>query len=202
VLVLVVSGGVSAAMLSGAPRTAAVVAGPATTAAPSPTASVAPSPSPTMRDEVVTEAIPFEKQTVEDSGRPQGENQVTVAGVNGEKKRTFRVTILNGAETGRQLISEQITRAPVTEVTSVGTYVAPAAPPPPAVEEPAEPDPPADSSDGCDPNYADGCVPIDSDVDCGGGSGNGPSYFYGTARVVGTDIYKLDADHDGIACEK
>jgi hypothetical protein len=54
----------------------------------------------------------------------------------------------------------------------------------------------------CDPNYADACVPIASDVDCGGGSGNGPAYFYGTARVVGSDIYDLDRDNDGIACEK
>lgn len=54
----------------------------------------------------------------------------------------------------------------------------------------------------CDPNYANGCVPIASDVDCGGGTGNGPAYFYGTATVVGSDIYDLDRDNDGIACEK
>ncbi|NUR47480.1 MAG: excalibur domain-containing protein [Hamadaea sp.] len=54
----------------------------------------------------------------------------------------------------------------------------------------------------CDPNYADGCVPVASDVDCAGGSGNGPAYFSGTARVVGSDIYDLDRDNDGIACEK
>jgi hypothetical protein len=54
----------------------------------------------------------------------------------------------------------------------------------------------------CDPNYSDGCVPIASDVDCGGGSGNGPAYFYGVARVVGVDIYDLDRDNDGWACEK
>ena len=43
-------------------------------------------------------------------------------------------------------------------------------------------------------------MPIDSDVDCAGGKGNGPSYFDGVARVVGTDIYKLDGDGDGFAC--
>jgi hypothetical protein len=53
----------------------------------------------------------------------------------------------------------------------------------------------------CDPNYSGGCVPIASDVDCGGGSGNGPAYFYGTAKVVGVDKYGLDGDHDGWACE-
>ena len=54
----------------------------------------------------------------------------------------------------------------------------------------------------CDPNYAGACVPIASDVDCGGGSGNGPAYFYGTAQVVGSDVYDLDRDNDGTACEK
>lgn len=53
----------------------------------------------------------------------------------------------------------------------------------------------------CDPNYSGGCVPIASDVDCGGGSGNGPAYFWGTAKVVGIDIYDLDRDGDGIACD-
>lgn len=52
----------------------------------------------------------------------------------------------------------------------------------------------------CDPNY-DPCVPIASDVDCAGGSGNGPEYVTGPVRVTGTDIYGLDRDGDGVACE-
>jgi hypothetical protein len=52
----------------------------------------------------------------------------------------------------------------------------------------------------CDPNYS-GCVPIASDVDCAGGSGNGPAYVSGPITVIGNDIYGLDRDHDGIACE-
>jgi resuscitation-promoting factor RpfB len=44
-------------------------------------------------------------------------------------------------------------------------------------------------------------VPIDSDVDCAGGSGNGPSYVRGPIRVIGSDIYGLDRDGDGVACE-
>lgn len=43
-------------------------------------------------------------------------------------------------------------------------------PAPPPAPEPA---PMPDDGGGCDPNYAGGCVPIDSDVDCPGGSGNG-----------------------------
>jgi hypothetical protein len=53
----------------------------------------------------------------------------------------------------------------------------------------------------CDPNY-DPCVPIDSDVDCEGGGGNGPSYVQGPVRVIGADLYGLDRDHDGEGCEK
>ena len=52
----------------------------------------------------------------------------------------------------------------------------------------------------CDPNYRP-CVPIASDVDCAGGSGNGPAYVRGPVTVVGTDIYGLDRDGDGIGCE-
>jgi hypothetical protein len=44
-------------------------------------------------------------------------------------------------------------------------------------------------------------VPIDTDVDCAGGSGNGPSYADGPVDVVGEDIYGLDADDDGVGCE-
>ncbi len=52
---------------------------------------------------------------------------------------------------------------------------------------------------GCDPNYA-GCVPIASDVDCAGGTGNGPAYVSGPVQVVGNDIYGLDRDGNGVGC--
>jgi hypothetical protein len=59
---------------------------------------------------------------------------------------------------------------------------------------------PPSSGGGCDPNYG-GCVPIDSDVDCPNGSGDGPSYAPGAVPVTGNDIYGLDSDSDGTACE-
>lgn len=53
----------------------------------------------------------------------------------------------------------------------------------------------------CDPNYSGACVPIASDVDCSR-SANGPAYVDAkNFKVVGADIYDLDSDHDGIACE-
>ncbi len=55
--------------------------------------------------------------------------------------------------------------------------------------------------DGCHDSYTGKCVPPDvSDVDCAGGSGNGP-YYVGRVTVVGHDEYGLDRDNDGIGCE-
>jgi hypothetical protein len=54
----------------------------------------------------------------------------------------------------------------------------------------------------CHPNYAGACVPIASDVDCEGGSGDGPAYVRGPVRVVGKDVYRLDSGGEpGVGCE-
>ncbi len=56
---------------------------------------------------------------------------------------------------------------------------------------------------GCHNSYATPpCVPRDTDVDCAGGSGNGPSYVKGPVQVIGDDVYGLDANDDGIGCEE
>ena len=62
----------------------------------------------------------------------------------------------------------------------------------------------APDAGGCHPSYSGACVPTGfSDVDCAGGSGNGPGYVSGKRfQVVGPDVYGLDGnDNDGIACE-
>jgi hypothetical protein len=89
--------------------------------------------------------------------------------------------------------------------TSKRTTPRPAAPKPaipkPATPKPATQKPAPASAGGCNVNYTP-CVPNDPvDVDCQGGKGNGPSYVKGPVTVIGTDVYGLDADHDGIACE-
>ncbi|WP_112311123.1 hypothetical protein [Pseudogemmobacter bohemicus] len=61
--------------------------------------------------------------------------------------------------------------------------------------------PEAAAASECDQNYSGACVPVASDVDCAGGSGNGPAYVEGPVRVVGSDIYDLDRDGDGIGCD-
>ncbi|WP_439593613.1 G5 domain-containing protein, partial [Microbacterium sp.] len=154
-----------------------------------------PTPTPEKHEEAVTEVIVFEQTTVEDPALPRGQTQVTTVGQNGTRTLTYAVTTLEGVETGRELVSDVVTVAPIAQVTSVGTYD----PPPPPAAAPVAPAAPANS--GCDSNYAEACVPIASDVDCAGGSGNGPAYFDGVARVVGNDIYELDRDGDGYACE-
>lgn len=42
---------------------------------------------------------------------------------------------------------------------------------------------------------------VSNDVDCYGGSGNGPRWQYGPINVGSYDPYGLDADHDGVGCE-
>jgi hypothetical protein len=54
----------------------------------------------------------------------------------------------------------------------------------------------------CHPSYEGKCVPVASDVDCAGGSGNGPEYVRGPVKVVGPDEYGLDRDGDGFACDR
>lgn len=53
----------------------------------------------------------------------------------------------------------------------------------------------------CHSSYKGACLkPNASDYDCAGGSGNGP-YYTGRVRVVGPDVFRLDADGDGWGCD-
>ena len=152
-----------------------------------------PEPTPTTFEEVYLDtAIPFERTTADDPTIAEGTTAVTTAGVDGTKRTTYRVMYVDGAEVSREVISEAIVLAPVAEVTTRGTLKPqPVTKPAPLVQT---------GGGGCDSNYAGACVPIAKDVDCAGGSGDGPAYLSGTARVVGRDVYQLDRDKDGIAC--
>jgi hypothetical protein len=161
------------------------------TSTPAPTAvttskpAVAPKPKPVTTTKTVVELriIPFKKKTVTDSSLPKGEKVVTTEGANGTRRLTYQVTVVDGVQTAKELVKQEVAKPPRTQVTTVGTKV----------EE--------SESSGCDPNYSGGCVPIASDVDCSGGSGNGPEYVRGPVTVVGSDIYDLDRDNDGLGCE-
>lgn len=55
----------------------------------------------------------------------------------------------------------------------------------------------------CDPNYTGACVPLGvEDVDCAGGSDDGPYYVSTPVQVIGSDPYRLDTDGDGTGCEQ
>jgi len=153
------------------------------------TSKPAPQPTPSKPKVVTTKktvvefrVIAFKKKTVTDSSMAEGEKVVRTTGVNGTRRLTYQVTFVNGVQTAKELVKEEVAKQPRTQVTAIGTKV----------EE--------EESSGCDPNYS-GCVPIASDVDCSGGSGNGPAYVQGPVTVVGSDIYDLDRDSDGVGCE-
>lgn len=161
---------------------------------PSTRASHSPSPSPTPRltETIVEErsVIPYTSSTIDDPNLDVGVVVVSTPGSNGEKLTRTRVISEGGKELRREVVEEIITVPVTNEVISNGTRV----PPPPAPV-------PFAGGGGCDPNYEGACVPISSDVDCSGGSGNGPDYVDGPVWIVGSDIYDLDRDGDGIACD-
>ncbi|MEV4617600.1 G5 domain-containing protein [Asanoa sp. NPDC049573] len=126
-----------------------------------------------------TQRIAFSTRTVKDSSLASGTKKVRTKGVAGQRTITYEVTYTDGKQTAKKQVSSTITKAPVTQVVAVGTKT---------------------STRACDPNYS-GCVPIASDVDCSGGGGNGPAYVQGPVRVIGSDIYDLDRDGDGIGCD-
>jgi micrococcal nuclease len=74
---------------------------------------------------------------------------------------------------------------------------APPPPPPPAPVAPTPtptPSPSPSPTPSCNANYSGACLPLTGDVDCGEISARD---FY----VVGEDVFALDADGDGLACE-
>jgi len=119
-----------------APVTSKAAPQPRTTEAPSaPPTTEAPSAPPTHVPVVITRdaqhlsVIPFPSTTVSDASMPKGTTEVTTVGVNGLETKTYTVTFTDGKETNRVLKSDT-TVAPVAQVTSVGTYVAPPQPAP------------------------------------------------------------------------
>ncbi|WP_238162317.1 G5 domain-containing protein [Micromonospora endolithica] len=148
----------------------------ASTVPPSPTAA----PSPVVRVRTVTETarVRYTIRTVNDANLTMGKRVIRTRGVDGARTLTYQVTVTDGVQTGKKLVSSVVTRKAVTQVVAVGTK----------------------ARSNCDPNYSP-CVPIASDVDCAGGSGNGPAYVSGPVKVIGSDIYDLDRDNNGYGCD-
>lgn len=152
-----------------------------------------PEPVVEVKTETQEEKIKYATKKQKDNTLAKGVEYTKQEGKNGLKIYTYKVTYTDGVETGRKLVSEKVTQKPVSRIVVTGTKVA-------VAETPSPPSPPPPTNN-CDENYSGACVPIASDVDCAGGSGNGPAYVRGPVYVEGTDIYRLDGDGDGVACE-
>jgi hypothetical protein len=127
-----------------------------------------------------TQKIAYPTRRVDDDSLAAGKTKVRTKGVAGVKTLTYEIVMTDGVQTRKKLLRSTVTKKPITKVIANGTKVA--------------------QESGCDSNYS-GCVPIASDVDCAGGSGNGPEYVRGPVTVTGSDIYDLDRDGDGVACD-
>jgi len=65
--------------------------------------------------------IAHERVETQDPNLFVGEEKVTVPGVDGEQVTTFRITYVDGVETGRETLNTQRTREPVAAQVTVGT---------------------------------------------------------------------------------
>lgn len=81
---------------------------------------------PVIQTETKTETIPFESKTEDDGSLAKGTTTVATSGVDGTRTITYSVTLVQGKETERKVVKDEVTKQPVTQVTKVGTYVAPA----------------------------------------------------------------------------
>jgi uncharacterized protein YabE (DUF348 family) len=75
-----------------------------------------------------TTEIPFEKVDTPDADAFEGDRTVTQPGVAGQQVTQYRVTVVDGVETGREVLRTTVTVPPVPEQATVGTQPRPATP--------------------------------------------------------------------------
>lgn len=74
-----------------------------------------------VRSEEEIRSIAYEEETTENSRQYKGYEKVVTAGENGEEKITYEVVYVNGVEAGRTVTGTELLKAPVNEVTEIGT---------------------------------------------------------------------------------
>jgi hypothetical protein len=79
----------------------------------------------TYKTDIKTEAIAYETITQNDSTLAKGTSKIVQNGVNGERTITYKVTLVNGKEISREVVSNVISKNPINKIVKVGTYVAP-----------------------------------------------------------------------------
>ncbi|MEZ4358071.1 MAG: G5 domain-containing protein [Eubacteriales bacterium] len=70
---------------------------------------------------VKTEAIEYKTVEKKDSSLVSGKSVVTQKGVKGEKELTYRTVYRNGVKSTTKLVSEEVTKNPVTKIVNIGT---------------------------------------------------------------------------------
>ena len=68
-----------------------------------------------------TETIAHGTKTVKDAKALEGTKKTLTKGKDGERTKTYEVTLRNGKETDKELVSDKVTTKPVDEEISVGT---------------------------------------------------------------------------------
>jgi hypothetical protein len=73
-----------------------------------------------------TTSVPAERVETPDPEAFEGERTVTTPGVEGQQVTRYRITVVDGVETAREVLDTAVTVAPVTEQVTVGTKPRPA----------------------------------------------------------------------------
>lgn len=99
--------------------------------ADSPSSFIAPvaekiQPKIETRTETHTTEIPYETITEQDNTLAKGTTRVVSEGEIGLREKVYHVTYTDGIETSRELVSDTVTKEPVKQIISEGTYIAPA----------------------------------------------------------------------------
>lgn len=134
-----------------------------------------------VKIETVTSSIPFVSSEKEDPALSKGQRKTTTTGVNGEKVDTYEITYVNGKQTDRKLTKSTVTKEPIGEVVSIGTYIAQTSAPDSTYSTSAPSQATSAYYANCSEARAAGVAPIYQGQ---------PGYRSG-----------LDRDHDGIACD-
>lgn len=72
---------------------------------------------------IITQTLPFERQVMHDAALPQGETRLLQSGQEGVLERRYRITMEDGEEVARVLVSESVTQPPRDEVLLIGSRV-------------------------------------------------------------------------------
>ena len=81
--------------------------------------------------------VPYASTQQNSATLAAGKTKIARAGVNGTNQQVWDVTLADGVEVSRTMVSETVVKAPVDEIVLVGTKVAPATPAPAPAPKPA-----------------------------------------------------------------